>query len=185
MELSLAVNASLVALSKYGKFFPFYLRRQLNTVTAIFCTEPFRIPFAGRVDVCCFDKTGTITAENLVLEGVVGVECVPGLWRSCGFPNFIFSGGSSRDRFRRRFQFSSALKRMSTISSLPGGKTLASVKGAPETIRGMLKDCPAWYDETYKWYTRRGSRVLALGAKDMDTLNMDKVRLGPVMRDGF
>ena len=100
MELSLAVNASLVALSKYGKFFPFCLRRQLNTVTAIFCTEPFRIPFAGRVDVCCFDKTGTITAENLVLEGVVGVECVPGLRRSCGFPNFIFSGGSSRDRMK-------------------------------------------------------------------------------------
>ena len=46
----------------------------LNVDLAIFCTEPFRIPSAGRVDVCCFDKTGTITAENLVVEGVVGVE---------------------------------------------------------------------------------------------------------------
>lgn len=79
MELSMAVNASLLALSKYGKYptprlFP---RKHLTLLsTAIFCTEPFRIPFAGRVDVCCFDKTGTITAENLVLEGIVGVKSV-------------------------------------------------------------------------------------------------------------
>lgn len=65
---------------------------------------------------------------------------------------------------------------MSTVSTLPGGKTLAAVKGAPETVKGMLKECPEWYDETYKWYTRRGSRVLALGSKEMDVMNLDKVR---------
>ena len=64
---------------------------------------------------------------------------------------------------------------MSTVSSLPGGKTIAAVKGAPETIKGMLRVCPEWYDETYKWYTRRGSRVLALGMKDMDAMGVDKV----------
>jgi cation-transporting ATPase 13A1 len=75
MELSLAVNASLVALSKYGTL-PHNMMSSYKLIylLAIFCTEPFRIPFAGRVDVCCFDKTGTITAEDLVLEGVTGVR---------------------------------------------------------------------------------------------------------------
>ncbi|KAA8499614.1 putative manganese-transporting ATPase PDR2 [Porphyridium purpureum] len=54
MQLALAVNTSLVALSRM----------------AIFCTEPFRIPLAGMLDVCCFDKTGTVTTDQIRAVGV-------------------------------------------------------------------------------------------------------------------
>lgn len=76
---------------------------------------------------------------------------------------------------RRRFQFSSALKRMSTISLLPAGKVLVAVKGAPETIKSMLSTVPEDYDETFRWYTRRGSRVLALGMKELPSMGTEKV----------
>ena len=76
---------------------------------------------------------------------------------------------------RHRFQFASALKRMSTVSTLPGGKVIVAVKGAPETIKEMLTSVPESYDDTYKWFTRRGSRVLALGIKEMGALSTEKV----------
>ncbi|BFZ56422.1 putative cation-transporting ATPase 1 [Savitreella phatthalungensis] len=198
MELSLAVNSSLAALSKF----------------AIFCTEPFRIPFAGQVDVCCFDKTGTLTEENLVVEGVadggstsvrsvadvdaattivlasahsvvklddgtiVGDPMERATLKAIGWrigeketvlpPKKLESGPlvGTTIAIRRRFQFSSALKRQSTVShiSSPGSsqKTLVSVKGAPEMISTMLSSVPSGYAETYKRFTREGSRVISL-----------------------
>jgi cation-transporting ATPase 13A1 len=207
MELSLAVNASLVALSKF----------------AIFCTEPFRIPNAGRVDVCCFDKTGTITSESLVFEGVAGnnpsditelakshslsretILCMAGAhalvrlqdgtvvgdpmekailealnWKldtgDTLSPSNTAGQKGNQITIRRRFQFSSALKRMSTISTLPSGRTITAVKGAPEVIKTMLSNIPSHYDETYRKFTREGSRVLALGVREGEPLGIDKI----------
>ncbi|KAI9105844.1 hypothetical protein DFS34DRAFT_31509 [Phlyctochytrium arcticum] len=199
MELSLAVNNSLIGLAR----------------SYIYCTEPFRIPFAGRVDVACFDKTGTLTAENLIVEGVTGLsKDVNALAKATAVPtetthvlaaahalvmlddgiigdpmekntlesiNWTLTKGeivhSKKDdkpgfknsmKLLRRFQFSSSLKRMSTISVRQDGgneRLFVAAKGAPETIKGMLSVVPEGYDEHYKTWARRGKRVLALGYK--------------------
>ena len=58
LQLTLAATQSMMALMKMN----------------IFCTEPFRIPVAGKVDTCCFDKTGTITTDEMLFYGVDMVD---------------------------------------------------------------------------------------------------------------
>lgn len=55
MIMNISINYSLM-----------YLRKK-----KIFCTEPARIPLAGKLDVCAFDKTGTLTTDKLEIKGVV------------------------------------------------------------------------------------------------------------------
>ncbi|KAG7661463.1 SPF1 [[Candida] subhashii] len=89
------------------------------------------------------------------------------------------NGGTKKIKILRRFQFSSALKRMSSISSINGlyGKNFVAAKGAPETIRTMIVDAPDNYEEIYKSFTRSGSRVLALAYKHIDaSVNVNKVK---------
>ena len=57
MELSLAITNNLSNLAK----------------CLVYCTEPFRLPYAGKLDVLCFDKTGTLTQDKMYLKGVVPV----------------------------------------------------------------------------------------------------------------
>lgn len=58
MQMAFAVHQALMTLLKQG----------------IFCTEPFRVPYAGRVSYCFFDKTGTLTSDQMVAAGIVNGE---------------------------------------------------------------------------------------------------------------
>mmetsp|Transcript_62322 Transcript_62322/g.190446 ORF Transcript_62322/g.190446 Transcript_62322/m.190446 type:complete len:1465 (-) Transcript_62322:85-4479(-) len=58
MQMAFAVHTALMSLLKSG----------------IFCTEPFRVPYAGRVSYCFFDKTGTLTSDQMVAIGVVSAD---------------------------------------------------------------------------------------------------------------
>ncbi|KAI3415052.1 Cation-transporting ATPase [Psidium guajava] len=202
MELSIAVNTSLIALARRG----------------IYCTEPFRIPFAGKVDLCCFDKTGTLTSDDMEFCGVGGLSGrtdlesdmskVPvralEILASCHALVFVENklvgdplekaalkgidwsyksdekampkkGGGEAVQIVQRHHFASHLKRMAVVVRIQE-EFFAFVKGAPETIQERLVDLPPNYVETYKRYTRQGSRVLALAHKALPDMTVSDAR---------
>ncbi|KAJ8300415.1 hypothetical protein KUTeg_021934 [Tegillarca granosa] len=213
-------ECTLILTSVVPPELPIELSLAVNT--NVYCTEPFRIPFAGKVDVCCFDKTGTLTADNLVVEGVTGIrgrEIMPAsetpietvhVLATChalvqleeelvGDPlekatlkavDWNLTKGETVVPQKRkthglkiyhRFHFSSALKRMSVIAGhTPAGSVeteyIATVKGAPETLKNMFKNCPENYDEIYLEMARRGARVLSLGYKKLGHLSHQQIR---------
>ncbi|XP_042036135.1 probable manganese-transporting ATPase PDR2 isoform X1 [Salvia splendens] len=202
MELSIAVNTSLIALARRG----------------IYCTEPFRIPFAGKVDICCFDKTGTLTSDDMEFSGVGGltdnedleteISKVPDrtleILASCHALVFVDNklvgdplekaalkgidwtyksdekaipkkGGGNFVQIVQRHHFASHLKRMAVVVRVQE-EFFAFIKGAPETIQERLINVPAWYVETYKKHTRQGSRVLALAYKSLPDMTVSEAR---------
>ncbi|KAK7350766.1 hypothetical protein VNO77_09701 [Canavalia gladiata] len=202
MELSIAVNTSLIALARRG----------------IFCTEPFRIPFAGKVDICCFDKTGTLTSDDMEFSGVVVLNGTTNLesdmsrvpvrtveiLASCHALVFVENklvgdplekaalrgidwsyksdekavpkkGSGHPVQIVHRYHFASHLKRMAVVVRIQE-EFLSFVKGAPEIIQDRLIDIPPSYVETYKKYTRQGSRVLALAYKSLPDMTVSEAR---------
>jgi len=83
-------------------------------------------------------------------------------------------------RVMKRFQFSSALKRMAVVSQMEGDGEQAlfvGVKGAPETLQSMFKTLPEDYADIHKEFARQGSRVLALGYKKIFTKGRETTNL--------
>ncbi|XP_073306723.1 probable manganese-transporting ATPase PDR2 [Primulina huaijiensis] len=202
MELSIAVNTSLIALARLG----------------IYCTEPFRIPFAGKVDMCCFDKTGTLTSDDMEFSGVGGLidsedlitemskvsDRTLELLASCHALVFVDNklvgdplekaalkgiewtyksdekatpkkGGGNTVQIVQRHHFASYLKRMAVVVRVQE-QFVSFVKGAPETIQERLVDVPESYVKTYKKHTRQGSRVLALAYKTLPDMTVSEAR---------
>ncbi|KAJ1606241.1 hypothetical protein OJ253_2823 [Cryptosporidium canis] len=89
ITLSVAVTMAVVHLTK----------------KKIYCTEPFRIPFAGKLQICAFDKTGTLTSDKMIPHGLFGTN----LCNKDEKPCILFDNPSSETSICSDLPFSSNL----------------------------------------------------------------------------
>eukprot|EP01062_Namystynia_karyoxenos_P062294 TRINITY_DN551_c0_g3_i1.p1 TRINITY_DN551_c0_g3~~TRINITY_DN551_c0_g3_i1.p1 ORF type:complete len:1202 (+),score=344.34 TRINITY_DN551_c0_g3_i1:77-3682(+) len=138
MELSLAVNTSLLHLHRLH----------------IYCTEPFRIPFAGSLDTCCFDKTGTLTADVMIMDGIyTGAEDRATIAGSS--PPLIAVGEGAQEG-------------NSTLAAqlvLAGCNSLAWIDGEP--VGDSMERCAL---DAIGWHIKPGGQVAAKGRRRVSTL---------------
>ncbi len=82
----------------------------------------------------------------------------------------------------RKYQFESNLKRMTVLARVYSGiyqkvyYTRVLCKGAPETIKELLKEVPEGYDECYRKWAKDGYRILALAYNDNDKYDYNTKR---------
>ena len=177
----------------------------------IVCIESFRIPLAGKVDICCFDKTGTLTSEEFFMKGIIDTDSYePDFALDCNEETFtILLGCHSllnidgkpsgdpidlamfkevRGKFVddeiccnrktkvtqiKKYIFESHLKRMTVLCKVYSENHKRNYirvlcKGAPETIKTLLKEIPVNYEECYQKWAKEGYRILALAYKNVD-----------------
>ena len=82
----------------------------------------------------------------------------------------------------RKYQFESSLKRMTVLARVYSGVyqkifyTRVLCKGAPETIKNLLKEVPQNYDECYRKWAKEGYRILALAYADNEKFDYNTKR---------
>jgi cation-transporting ATPase 13A1 len=95
-------------------------------------------------------------------------------FRGGSLPCVIHKEKNIRCQLRKRFPFTSNLKRMSVIvevseaGSSAATSTVVFTKGAPEVLAEFIKNLPTNYTKTYIHHMVRGKRTLALAYKPLN-----------------